>query len=128
MKRSDLYKIIAFFQYRENYAAFDWDGTGECPQHWKNKGSIEIEMATGLTEEIANSPEFLEFISDRAIDMHDKQNEWTEQNFIGCEVQKIDKLTWLEEQEAQYEGGFRYLACHQDVGYNEWYQENIHTW
>jgi hypothetical protein len=25
-------------QYRENYGSHDWDGTGECPQHWKNKG------------------------------------------------------------------------------------------
>ena len=25
-------------QYRENYGAHDWDGTGECPQYWKNKG------------------------------------------------------------------------------------------
>ena len=23
---------------RENYGAHDWDGTGECPQMWKNKG------------------------------------------------------------------------------------------
>ena len=25
-------------QYRENYGAHSWDGTGECPQYWKNKG------------------------------------------------------------------------------------------
>jgi len=25
-------------QYRENYGAHDWDGEGECPQYWKNKG------------------------------------------------------------------------------------------
>lgn len=25
-------------QYRENYGAHTWDGTGECPQYWKNKG------------------------------------------------------------------------------------------
>lgn len=23
---------------RENYGAHDWDGSGECPQMWKNKG------------------------------------------------------------------------------------------
>ena len=28
-------------QYCENYGAHDWDGTGECPQYWKNKGGSE---------------------------------------------------------------------------------------
>ena len=28
-------------QYRENYGAHDWDGTGECPQYWKNKGGYD---------------------------------------------------------------------------------------
>jgi hypothetical protein len=25
-------------QYHENYGAHDWNGQGECPQHWKAKG------------------------------------------------------------------------------------------
>ena len=25
-------------QIHENYGAHDWDGTGECPSHWKAKG------------------------------------------------------------------------------------------
>ena len=29
---------IVTTQYRENYGSHDWDGTGECPQYWKNKG------------------------------------------------------------------------------------------
>lgn len=31
-------QIILTTQYRENYGAHDWDGLGECPQYWKNKG------------------------------------------------------------------------------------------
>lgn len=31
-------QIAIHTQYRENYGAHDWDGTGECPQYWKNKG------------------------------------------------------------------------------------------
>jgi hypothetical protein len=30
--------IILQTQYRENYGAHDWNGEGECPQYWKNKG------------------------------------------------------------------------------------------
>ena len=31
-------KLIISTQHRENYAAHDWDGTGECLEYWKNKG------------------------------------------------------------------------------------------
>ena len=28
-------------QYRENYAYADWNGEGECPEHWKCKGGVD---------------------------------------------------------------------------------------
>jgi hypothetical protein len=31
-------KLVIQTQVRENYGAHDWDGKGECPQHWKCKG------------------------------------------------------------------------------------------
>jgi len=31
-------KAIIQTQHMENYGAHDWDGKGECPQHWKPKG------------------------------------------------------------------------------------------
>jgi len=30
--------LVIWTQYRENYGAHAWDGEGECPQYWKNKG------------------------------------------------------------------------------------------
>jgi len=38
MKVADKMKIVIQTQHRENYGAHDWDGKGECPQHWKMKG------------------------------------------------------------------------------------------
>jgi len=35
---SSVMKIVIQTQHRENYGAHDWDGKGECPQHWKMKG------------------------------------------------------------------------------------------
>lgn len=43
------FAIVVFYQYMENYGASDWNGTGECPQHWKPKGSHEEVIAEGLT-------------------------------------------------------------------------------
>jgi len=31
-------KLIIDTQHRENYGAHDWDGEGQAPQYWKNKG------------------------------------------------------------------------------------------
>jgi len=40
-------KLVIHTQFKENYGAHDWDGTGECPQYWKFKGGetyvMEIE-------------------------------------------------------------------------------------
>ncbi len=30
--------LVIQTQHRENYGAHNWDGEGECPQHWKFKG------------------------------------------------------------------------------------------
>mgnify|MGYP001185180999 CR=1 FL=1 len=42
-------KKIVQTQYRENYGSHDWDGTGECPQYWKNKGGSTY-VVLGATE------------------------------------------------------------------------------
>lgn len=44
-------KIVFHTQYCENYGAHAWDGTGECPQHWKNKGGSTY---------VVESPELME--------------------------------------------------------------------
>ena len=31
-------RLVIHTQFRENYGWHDWDGKGECPQHWKYKG------------------------------------------------------------------------------------------
>ena len=44
-------KLCITTQYRENYGAHDWDGTGQCDQYWKNKGGEEyfVSLEGGLT-------------------------------------------------------------------------------
>jgi len=36
--------VIINTKYKENYGAQDWDGKGECPQHWKNKGRFKFSV------------------------------------------------------------------------------------
>ena len=37
-KVNNMKKLVIHTQYLENYAAWDWDGQGRCPQGWKPKG------------------------------------------------------------------------------------------
>ena len=47
-------KYVVHTQFRENYGAHDWDGTGECPQYWKSKGGntyvVEVNLEQAQTE------------------------------------------------------------------------------
>ena len=46
-------KLMISTQFRENYGAHDWDGTGECPQYWKSKGGEDyfVKMVKGTDDE-----------------------------------------------------------------------------
>ena len=49
-------KLVIYTQFRENYGAHDWDGAGECPQYWKNKGGDTYVVEISLAE--AQDPAF----------------------------------------------------------------------
>lgn len=50
-----MYVINIDFYYRENYGAHDWDGEGECPQHWKNKGLVSRAVTVDSLEEVEDT-------------------------------------------------------------------------
>jgi len=41
------FRLVLHTQVYENYGAHDWDGNGECPQHWKAKGGCEYHQPIG---------------------------------------------------------------------------------
>ena len=49
--------LVIQTQCRENYGAHDWDGKGECPQHWKFKGGntyFVTDLTSAQINKIAN--------------------------------------------------------------------------
>lgn len=60
-------QLVFITQFRENYAAHDWDGEGECPQGWKNKGG-DTYVLTDLTIEEASNRDTLKDIVDTLVD------------------------------------------------------------
>jgi hypothetical protein len=47
-------KIIITTQDRENYGAHTWNGEGQCPQHWKNKGGVDYVINDLSVEQAQN--------------------------------------------------------------------------
>jgi hypothetical protein len=42
-------KLVIRTQYKENYGSHDWNGKGQCPQHWKFKGG-DTYVVEGIQE------------------------------------------------------------------------------
>ena len=83
---------IVTTQYRENYGAHDWDGTGECPQYWKNKGgSTYVILGEGANHEsVVNyvinhssdySEEYVMHVEERA-DYNSVFEPWEDRRYI----------------------------------------------
>jgi hypothetical protein len=45
--------VVVATQFRENYGAHEWDGTGTCPQYWKNKFGEDYIIQNAPSEEDA---------------------------------------------------------------------------
>ena len=100
-------KVIMETQVCENYGAHDWDGEGECPQHWKMKGGNTY-IVDGVGIEDASSEEFY----DTLIDLINIRDEYWEEYVLGTVlVDEVDfKLsnhieTWEKPIMVSSEGG-----------------------
>ena len=105
-----LYKIVAHYQYSENYAAHNWDGEGICPQYWKFKGGEEDTLFVGVTLEMACDPDFMAWARDLARE-NEYSNDYAQKHFLDLALEHIDQLSWLEQCEIEYEGDYEYLEC-----------------
>ena len=71
-------KLVIQTQFKENYGAHDWDGTGECPQYWKFKGGNTFVMEGPTTEQdaimIAQFVEHADFGSSETVESSTVEN------------------------------------------------------
>ncbi len=82
-------KILITAQYKENYAAHDWDGVGECPQYWKCKPSDSYEIQN-LTKEDAE--QLVNEKYQELCDLLDYNNGYSASNIIGMSIHEDDEL------------------------------------
>lgn len=95
-------RLILSTQYRENYGAHDWDGLGECPQYWKNKGGYEY-VAAEMSDEAFNalSPEAVAKLFEDAEAKVNVSNDYVQEYVIDRSAVPAGALT---ESEAYFEG------------------------
>ena len=87
-------------QFMENYGAHDWDGTGECPQHWKMKGGSEYKI-TGVDP--TSDPEDYINLADV-----EHSSDYAREYILGYSFEEDNYLSSYETSQLEYEGRIIY--------------------
>lgn len=111
MKNSSLFKIVALYQYAENYASWDWDGKGDCPQGWKMKGGVDEILVEGVDSDMAQALMQEAWINEKA-DSFSYSNDYSQQYLAGINIVPLDSLGWMDEQEALWVEDWEWLELH----------------
>jgi hypothetical protein len=124
-KDTTTFRIVIWTQTRENYGAHSWDGTGECPQHWKSKCGSEYHIPVGTANDVLTlGSEGLETLVDKAIATGkiEQHNESFEESVMGWEIVPSTQLTWREKCDKDtYENGLRWDAPQAEK--DAWYEQ-----
>jgi hypothetical protein len=87
-------------QFMENYGAHDWDGQGECPQHWKYKGGSEYKI-TGV--DVTADPQ--DYINIAGVEF---SCEGAREYILGYSFEQDDYLSDFEKSQLEYDGHIAY--------------------
>jgi hypothetical protein len=110
-------KLVISTQYRENYGAHDWDGTGECPQYWKFKGGSEY-----IIEDIQHFVKLNEFLRKKCEMIVDEirakiehKSEYAEEYILGWTVEEDNYLSEFERNQLEFDGEIKYFEPRLDI-------------
>ena len=90
-------------QVRENYGAHDWDGNGECPQYWKNKGGDEY-VITEVPETISGAAIAMIVSLAKQAWQIERNDESFQEFVIDYHLQPDGSKTWDELNQLEYDG------------------------
>ena len=102
-------KIVADYQYAENYGYHSWDGEGECPQHWKMKGCTEELLFDGLTLEMAWDDTIEQMATEMALEReYSHEGAWLQ--FVGLSIVPSNQINRYDAMEAEMHEDYEYIA------------------
>jgi hypothetical protein len=90
--------LVIDTQYKENYGAHNWDGTGECPQYWKFKG--------GSSYKITGVPLNIDYhaVVDMVRSDIEHSDHFSEQYILDWALESDDYLSDFEKSQQEYDG------------------------
>ena len=94
--------LIIETQYSENYGAHDWDGEGESPQRWKQKG--------GSSYKISDVPPSCteDDLYGLAVDALLTFDDYCQVDVLGVKFVEDGWLSWFEKSQLEYDGSIVY--------------------
>jgi len=99
-------KLMITTQYRENYGAWDWDGTGACPQYWKNKGGVDYFLPLGSVF----NPDTIDQLISKVRVKVERFNDYVEEYIVNWSIEADDYLSPFEQDQLEYDGVIKYPA------------------
>ena len=102
--------LVIQTQDRENYGAHDWDGEGDCPQHWKFKG--------GSYYKITNVPADVDIIEVVAMvrENIEESSDYYHVDIVGYELEVDGWTSDFEKSQLEYDGEIVYPEPTIDYG------------
>lgn len=120
-------KLVIITQCRENYGAHDWDGKGECPQRWKNKGGAEY-ILEDLEHYISINDEFftkkVRMIVDEMRPNLERQSVFYEETIINYTIEDDDFQPEFELQQLEHTGMIRFYEPRIDIEGNRIFKQD----
>ena len=113
-------KIVITTQFRENYGAHDWDGTGECPQYWKFKGGSEY-IIDNVQEHVKLNDFFgkkCEMIVDSIRPKIEHKSEYAEEYILGWSIEEDSYMSEFEKSQMEYDGVITHKEPRLDIDGN----------
>ena len=102
------FNIIVSTQISENYGAHDWNGRGECPQYWKQKGGEEYRHPVALDLNEAHDRNLANKLVEElsvTVTRHDK---FFTETVVDWYFLPVGELTESEEQQTEWYGSVKY--------------------
>ena len=103
-------KIVISTQFKENYGAHDWDGTGECPQYWKFKGGSNY-IIDNVEEHITLNEMFgkkCEMVVDSISWKIEHSSDYAEEYILDWSIEEDDYMSEFEKSQLEYDGEIKY--------------------
>lgn len=97
-------QIHIITQICENYGAHDWDGDGQCPEHWKPKGGDEYIVTDVPQNATRGALGVIVSLAKQAFAC-ERHDDYFHEYVVGWKAQPDGTMSQWERNQLEYDGG-----------------------